>query len=213
MGQRWRSILLCITLLLPISTLSTATDCRAQAHKSLTQSRSGFLYGQDYAFMVSAPPGWVFDDNAGRSQGVIVVFYREGESWQDGKAVMYANVTYKHKGHEDTLADVIRSDIGQMRRNMPNQRAQPASALRTGVGGSATVYTFTPIKSKTQNSQTPWEEVAYIDGPKSVIIFVLTVRTEAAYRKTMPDFNQLVRSYVPMSVHQKARTRAIKSRR
>src|SRR2546421_12096864 len=52
----------------------------------------GNVYGPKAGFNVSAPEGWVVDNESGKEQGMPCVLYPKGSSWMDAKTVMYANV-------------------------------------------------------------------------------------------------------------------------
>jgi len=43
--------------------------------------------GQDHSFIISAPKGWVLDNQSGQSDGLQAVFYREGQTWSGASAV------------------------------------------------------------------------------------------------------------------------------
>jgi len=45
--------------------------------------RGGIVYGPKAAFNISAPEGWVLDNQAGVEQGLPCVLYPKGESWAD----------------------------------------------------------------------------------------------------------------------------------
>jgi hypothetical protein len=152
----------------------------------------GSLYGKGYAYILSAPNGWVFDDEAGKAQGLNVVFYRRGESWSDGEVVMYSNVAYKEKGKDNTLKKVIKYDISRMKERKAKLKSATPSRLKLDDGTKAIIYTFTFSGA---DDAAAHEKVAYIDTPKVVVMLVLTARTEAAYTKAIPDFRRLVHSF------------------
>src|SRR5689334_7677629 len=39
------------------------------------------VYGPKAAFNITAPEGWVLDNQSGKSQGLPCVLYRKGQSW------------------------------------------------------------------------------------------------------------------------------------
>jgi len=55
-------------------------------------SPGGIVYGPKASFNISAPEGWVVDNEAGKEQGMPCVLYPKGSSWSDAKTVMYANM-------------------------------------------------------------------------------------------------------------------------
>ena len=52
----------------------------------------GIVYGPKAAFNISAPEGWVLDNESGVEQGLPCVLYPKGESWADARTVMYAKI-------------------------------------------------------------------------------------------------------------------------
>src|SRR5207244_11082400 len=55
-------------------------------------SPAGIVHGPKAGFNITAPEGWVLDNEAGKSQGMPCVLYPKGSSWSDAKTVMYANI-------------------------------------------------------------------------------------------------------------------------
>ena len=52
----------------------------------------GIVYGPKASFNISAPEGWVVDNESGKGQDLPCVLYPKGSSWSDAKTVMYAKV-------------------------------------------------------------------------------------------------------------------------
>jgi hypothetical protein len=97
------------------------------------EGEGGILYGKGWAFLISAPKGWVMDDQGNGGQ-VNVAFYRRGESFAQGEATMYGVVVGKVKGEDDTLDKVIRSDIQQTKEHDPGMKAQRGEPIEIGEG-------------------------------------------------------------------------------
>src|SRR4029453_4826895 len=57
-----------------------------------SQYPGGIVYGPKAAFNISAPEGWVLDNQAGAEQGMPCVLYPKGQSWADARTVMYAKI-------------------------------------------------------------------------------------------------------------------------
>jgi hypothetical protein len=54
--------------------------------------RGGIVYGPKAAFNISAPEGWVLDNESGAGQGLPCVLYPKGSSWSDARTIMYAKI-------------------------------------------------------------------------------------------------------------------------
>ncbi len=160
-------------------------------HSTLSDESGGILYGDYGAFSVEAGQGWVLDEQAGEAQGVTAVFYRKGASWTNGVAVMYITVEPQDKR---SLPTIIKQDIVKQQRMFPSAQPKPQPSLWTGDHTSATVYAFQPNKP----GKSAWERVAYISTHKSIVMLILTARTQAAYQKAKPAFDTLVQSFLWM---------------
>src|SRR5262249_15941564 len=52
----------------------------------------GIVHGPKAGFNISAPEGWVVDNESGKGQDLPCVLYPKGSSWADAKTGMYAKV-------------------------------------------------------------------------------------------------------------------------
>jgi hypothetical protein len=55
------------------------------------EMNSGIIYGENHSYSLTAPDGWVLDNESGVNEGYFAVFYKKGESWAKGETVMYIN--------------------------------------------------------------------------------------------------------------------------
>ena len=87
----------------------------------------GLVYGPKAAFNISAPKGWVLDNESGASQGLPCVLYPKGSSWSDAKTVMYAKIASTQ--FEDVNAFVATA-IKDMMKTHGTPKEKVASARR-----------------------------------------------------------------------------------
>jgi hypothetical protein len=148
---------------------------------------NGLLYGDNHAFFVTAPPGWVLDNRSGVPAGLHAVFYPRGSSWKDSAAVMYAHVTNREP--RDSLNSFITGDIRVVRDRTPKVQVRDESPIVTKHGPVASVRYF--------SGDTPrnYEAVAYIAEKRVIVVIALTARTQDAFERSLPSFEKLVRSY------------------
>src|SRR5688572_704559 len=99
--------------------------------KSEKGGSSGIIYGENHAFTLTAPKGWVLDNTSGRSQGLQAVFYPEGSSWQKGAVVMYANVYQKRNVKEESLEKVIEGDVAEYNKRSAELKVIDAEPIPT----------------------------------------------------------------------------------
>jgi hypothetical protein len=156
---------------------------------------SGIIYGQDHAFTLTAPTGWVLDNTSGVSQGLQAVFYPEDSSWQKGTVGMYANAYHKKDVKEEPLEKVIADDIAEYKKKSPEIRVKNAEPLPTREDARAKGKKAT-IKYFTGDASGNYEAVAYIDEGKVVVMLVLTARNEKDFESSLSSFKELVGSYL-----------------
>ena len=177
----------------PLLLLAGALNLCAGPTSAQAPDGSGIVYGSHYSFLIQAPPGWAIDNQAGRANGVDVVFYRAGESWEHGTAVMYVNTASPDSGHDADPLLIIAQDSARFVAAAPNVRIVGASPLQTYDHRSAYVRYF----SGQPNGR--YEAVAYVSEHTVTPMIVLSARTEAAFTAALPSFTQLVESYSYLS--------------
>jgi hypothetical protein len=151
------------------------------------EPKTGMVYGKDLAFFITAPGGWVLDNESGVRQGLHAVFYPEGSSWQESKAVMYANAA--PKGGADTLEKFIEGDVEKFRENSPALSVTDDAPLP--VDGKERVL----VRRFSGGNPPNFEAVAYVEEEKSVVMIVLSARTRKDFDDALPAFRRLVSSY------------------
>ena len=68
----------------------------------------GSVHGPKAGFNISAPEGWVVDNESGKGQDMPCVLYPKAESWSKAKTVMYAKVASPQwEGVEAIVASAI----------------------------------------------------------------------------------------------------------
>jgi len=177
--------------------MSIQTACGEESKPSKEEAadddshlRGGIIYGKDHAYCLSAPNLWVLDNQAGVDQGLHAVFYPEGGSWSDSKAVMYSRIIDKGG---NSLEEIIKDDLDHMKEGAPNFKALDQESIKCTQGAKAQIKFLSGDKFKS------FEAIAYIEEPKKVVIIVLTARDEANFKSSVEPFKQLVKSYFWMT--------------
>ena len=147
---------------------------------------TGLVYGDDHAFFVTAPPGWVLDNRSGLP-ALHAVFYPRGSSWKDSAAVMYARVTTREPG--DSLDSFIKDDIADFRSRSSKLQVKDGSPIATKHGPVALVRYFSADNFKNH------EAVAYLAEKRVFVVIVLSARSWNAFETSVQAFGNLVRSY------------------
>src|SRR5258708_39927935 len=142
----------------------------AVAAVSAAEGETGIVYGDSHAFFVTAPPGWVLDNQSGLRNSVHAAFYPEGSSWRDSPAVMYANSVTRSSGN--TLDSFIADDIQTFRGRAPQIQVKEGAPIKTKDGRIALVRYFSGDQSGNH------EAVPYIAEKKTIIVLPLSSRTQ-----------------------------------
>jgi len=159
--------------------LSSADDQQA--------SPGGTVYGAKAGFNVSAPEGWVVDNEAGKEQGMPCVLYPKGSSWKDAKTVMYANLAGSEWEGVDAFVTMA---IQEMKANHGIPKEKIASG-KTQDGHDYFINEYPATKTYSQ-----WERVGYIQLPQGVAFIVLTSRDKTSYQKDAGLLEKVLKTVV-----------------
>ena len=163
------------------------------ASGSITEGGSGMVYGRYGAFNLTAPKGWMLDNESAVDQGIHAVFYPKGSNWADGAVVVYAQARPK-EGKIQTPDDVAKNTVATFRADgSPKYDGKRVKVLKTEGGTEAVIYHF-------EGDQ--WgnhEAVAYFPEAKAINFLVLTARNGKDFKDALPAFEELVKSYVFLS--------------
>src|SRR6266496_1082633 len=150
-------------------------------------SPGGIIYGPKASFNISAPEGWVVDNEAGVEQGMPCVLYPKGSSWSDAKTVMYANMAGAE--FEDVNA-FVEMAIKEMKAKHGAPKEKIASG-KTKDGRSYFINEYPATKTYSQ-----WERVGYVQLPQGVAFIVLTSRDKASYQKDSGQLEKVLKTLV-----------------
>ena len=130
-------------------------------------NRGGIVYGPKAAFNISAPPGWVLDNESGVDQGLPCVLYPKGSSWSDAKTVMYANLAGSEWEGVDAFVTMAIQEM-KAKHGIPKQKI---ASGKTKDGHDYFINEYPATKTYSQ-----WERVGYVQLPQGVAFIVLTSR-------------------------------------
>src|SRR5947199_846787 len=136
--------------------------------------RGGIVYGPKAAFNISAPEGWVLDNESGAEQGLPCVLYPKGESWADARTVMYAKIaSTQYEDAEKLVAAAIK--------DMEKTHGKPKEKIASGKTRDGHGYFINEYPATNTYSQC--ERVGYVQLPRAVAYIVLSSRDRASYEK------------------------------
>jgi tetratricopeptide (TPR) repeat protein len=170
-------------LLLSLLTVGTFSPC-LQAQETLP---AGTVYGPKAGFNISAPEGWVVDNEAGKEQGMPCVLYPKGSSWRDAKTVMYANIA-------GTEFEGVNAFVAMAIKDMEKIHGRPKEKIASGKTKDGHDYFINEYPATKTYSQ--WERVGYVQLPRGVALIVLTSRDKASYQKDSDKLEKVLKSLV-----------------
>ena len=183
MSRKFTSLALGLFVLF-VSFLS-ANDSSAESKKLPSAKKES---PQKQSLILKAPPGWVLDTKSAASKGIHLAFYPTGSSWQGSDAIMYADGSTLH-GKDFSVEQFIAEDIGHFRSKEKGLKVNKVTPLTLSSGKKVPVYRFEFPSRKAL------EEIAYIEDNRSMVIVVLSARSEDSYRGSQTAFRSLVTSY------------------
>jgi tetratricopeptide (TPR) repeat protein len=148
---------------------------------------AGVVHGPKAGFSISAPDGWVVDNEAGVNQGMPCVLYPKGSSWSDAKTVMYANMASPEFEGVDAFVEMA---ITEMKAKHGTPKEKIASG-KTKDGHDYFINEYPATKTYSQ-----WERVGYIQLPQGVAFIVLTSRDKTSYQKDAGLLEKVLKTLV-----------------
>jgi hypothetical protein len=135
---------------------------------------------------IEPPKGWIADNQSGSAQGVAMVFYPKGGSWQNSPSVLYLRTSDRIDG---SIQKVIDADISSYQDINPNITVTEDKGLFTADN------TLTVVKKLKDDESGNMELIAYIMQDQTISIITLNARNEKEGKKAYPAFKALVNSY------------------
>ena len=155
--------------------------------------KTGIIYGNNHAFSLTAPDGWILDNKSGINQGLYAVFYRKGESWENAVTVMYANTASLEDKAHNTLDQLIKYDLDNFKSNYSDIKITDGKDLQIKDNVIAR------IKYLSGKSYGNYEAMAYIDAGKTGVMIIMSSRTKVGFDNSLTAFEDLVKSYFFMA--------------
>lgn len=167
--------------------LSTASLLMMTAAPLLCQT--GMLFGDDHAFTLTAPEGWVLDNKSGMNQGLHMVFYPQGGTLQNSPVFAYGRSAALEAGI-GTIEDLVTSIIRQFKADgSVNITARKEKTLPLTEGKTAEVYFYRGDRWGN------YEAAGYILERKTINFLVFSGRGEKAFIDNIGKFYEILSSY------------------
>jgi len=176
-----RRIVCCLVIFFALSGAASAQN---------DSLRSGVIYGKNHAYFLSAPSGWVLDNEAGVGQGLHAVFYPAGSTWKDAETVAYSRAIALDSVKRRNIDSVIVYDKRYFREKEPGITITDKETVKMGKGDPARIIYF---------GYSNYEYVAYIPEKKITVMIVMTSRTKEGLERNLPKLKELIGSYLLIS--------------
>ena len=148
---------------------------------------AGTVHGPKAGFKISAPEGWVVDNEAGINQGMPCVLYPKGSSWADAKTVMYANIASPE-------FEGVNAFVAMAIKEMKAKHGTPKQKIASGKTKDGHDYFINEYPATKTYSQ--WERVGYVQLPQGVGYIVLTSRDHASYQRDSGALEKVLKTLV-----------------
>jgi tetratricopeptide (TPR) repeat protein len=148
---------------------------------------AGIVHGPKAGFNISAPEGWVLDNESGKNQDLPCVLYPKGSSWADAKTVMYAKVA-------SPQWEGVNAFVQWAIQGMKEKRGMPKEKIASGKTKDGHDYFVNEYPATKNYSQ--WERVGYVQLPQGVAYIVLTSRNQASYQRDSGVLEKVLKTLV-----------------
>jgi hypothetical protein len=155
--------------------------------------KTGIIYGDNFAYSLTAPNGWVLDNESGVDQGLYAVFYKKGGSWKNSEVIMYTNTSSLLEASHKTIDQLIKYDLDDFRKNYKDILISDGKDIVISDKLKA------KVKYLSGKSYGNFEAVAYIYAGKTGVLITMSSRTKKGFDSSLLAFESLVKSYFFMA--------------
>ena len=150
-------------------------------------SPAGIVYGPKASFNITAPEGWVVDNESGKGTGHAVRSLPEKFIVVDAKTVMYAKVASPEW-------EGVNAFVAMAIKEMKAKHGTPKEKIASGKTKDGHDYFINEYPATKTYSQ--WERVGYVQLPQGVAYIVLTSRDQASYQKDSGQLEKVLKTLV-----------------
>ena len=147
------------------------------------------LFGDDHAFFITAPKGWVLDNETGVPQGVHMAFYPAGHTWSNSPVIVYGRSVSKDRTIRSAEDQVARTLKDFHSHGSPKYKVAGKSSLALSNGKKAAIYFYEG------DQWGNYEAAGYIEEQDTVNFLVFNAPKKAYFDKHIAAFNKLLSTY------------------
>ncbi len=149
----------------------------------------GLVEGEGWAYLASAPRGWVRDSRALGHQGILGLFYKAGSSYSPSALHIYISPSPKGPGAAASLEDFMEEDRSSFMDDDGSVQVTDLAAYAPGLG-----YSF-ELKDFDEPEEGQYQAIAYYEGEAAYFVFVLSCRSAEERERERPSFLELLDSF------------------
>jgi hypothetical protein len=152
---------------------------------------SGYAHGTDHCYYFDAPRGWTMDNKAGAQDGVPMVFYPNGTTWQSAPVAIYTRPISSSPGRPDTtrITEQVDQVIQMYLSGSESIKAARLREVSSRSGAHGELWQYTGY------SNGGAELAVYFPAAKTVNFFVMQVPRAASVGQFLPALVELAESY------------------
>lgn len=164
--------------------------CFALAAAGAQENTGGIIYGDDWAYIVQAPEGWIMDSQVWSGRGIYGLFYRAGMVPQVPNPIIYINSVKLKNSSAGELRDFIVADLGPYIAD-PGTTIDELAVFRHQSGQNVRIFSI-----RIGNRQ--FELIGYYQQKDTVHMVVLAVFYEEDLALNADSFYSVLASISPM---------------
>jgi hypothetical protein len=149
----------------------------------------GLIEGESWAFLISAPDGWVLDNITLHRQGTEGLFYKKGTEFSPDELHMYIRPTAKKPGGTVNLREFIQADEASLYKSAASPSIKELSPYSTSME-----YSFV-LRDFDDRDEGFYKAIAYFEGEEGYFTFVLSCRSALERDRERVSFRDLLDSF------------------
>ena len=163
---------------------------------SQEKSNCSIIKYENKGIIIKAPNGWILDCESGSENGISAVFYKNGETWQTAKTVMYINFASLKIENQKKLNDLISYDIQKFKENYEGIEIKTKQKIQLkNFGGIVKYFGGGNYKNV--------EYLAYLDLKEFAIMLVISSRSKDDLSNNYSNFKELLKSINVIEIQNK----------
>jgi len=149
---------------------------------------SGIIYGYNWSYMISAPDGWVLDDQSFASRGICGLFYQPS----DTSVLVYINPVDKNPSKKIAFEDFVTTEQNRYLAASPNAKFELFKVVSSN-GSETHIYKLT------DDDRNSYEMVGYREESNAFFAFVLHTSDLKKLEDNIPPYLEIVEvfTYIP----------------